>query len=73
MRLLTELLGFLVIAAIAIAAGALIIWVIGLPFQLTSTRSIAISAIAFVFIFPVAMNIWIMMRGPEGEGTGERL
>ena len=73
MRLLIELMVFLVIAAIAISAGALIIWIIGLPFQLTQSRAIAFSAIAFIFVFPGAVNIWIMMRGPEGEGAGERV
>lgn len=29
--------------------------------------------IGFFFVFPGAMNLWIMIRGPEGEGFGERV
>jgi hypothetical protein len=72
MRLLIELTMFLMIAVLAILAGALILWITGLPFNLEFKKSLAISMIGVFFVFPGAANLWIMFRGSDGPSLAQR-
>jgi hypothetical protein len=73
MRFLIEMAVFLVIGAVAVLIGALVIWILGIPFQIIPSKSAVFAMIGFCFVFPGAANIWIMMRGSDGESTGERV
>ena len=73
MRFLFELGIFGVIFSFAVAVCAVAFWLAGSPLQLEFRDSIAFSFVSLVFVFPAVMNLWIMLRGYDGESIAERV
>ncbi len=73
MRFLFEMFLFVMILSLAILAGTLLIWTAGIPLELQFGKSLYLSFIGIGFVIPGGMNVWIMSRGSDGEGLGERV
>ncbi len=72
MRLLAEVVGFLLIAAAALAVGTVFFALAGLQFGWGLRASSLASLLFLFFVIPGGMNIWILFRGPDGESWFSR-
>ena len=73
MRLIFEITIFTIILIVATAIGALIILLTGAPLNINVSESYFLSVIGIGFVLPGTVNIFIMLRGNDGESTGERI
>ncbi|MBT5706918.1 MAG: hypothetical protein HOI66_11405 [Verrucomicrobia bacterium] len=72
MRLLFELTVFLVVAGAAVLVGSVVFWLGGLRFGWELRDGVVASLISLFFVVPGGMNLWILIRGSDGESKQER-
>lgn len=72
MRFLIEIAVFLVIALLAVAVIAAVLWICGAPLGLRFSHAAWYAGVGLAFVLPGAMNVWIMLRGTDRETGGER-
>ncbi len=67
-----ELLVFTVISVVVVTVLAVVIFLVGFPFNLNFGAAIAIATYAFVVLLPGGANLWIAAFATGGEDRVER-